>query len=361
MRRGRILIFLILIVVVGLAVLAVSLGLFNPTGPVVSTEVASTQVYFASQNIPQGTIITQEMLGTFSIPQGNVAEVMFTVGEEANLVGQTARFTLDQGTLITASMVGATPGELPGPAWAVQVPPGMVAMAIPTNRLATAAYGVNDGAHVNITACMLLVDIDPAYQSVLPNHVGILTAPQNVPPDLMPGISLGLVNLGAAEGAGAQPYQGRTEVENAFQQGIYVIPSEPQRPRLVCQMVLQNVVVMNLGNFQLQAPVAADPNVTPSAAQVQQDAAPDIITLMVTPQDSIALNYFMYSGATMSMALRNSTDNSRIDAQSATLTSLLTQYNISLPSKLPYGQQPRLDVLAPPLLPNDIINVQPQQ
>jgi hypothetical protein len=126
-------------------------------------------------------------------------------------------------------------------------------------------------------------------------------------------------------------------------------------------MVLQDVIVMNLGNFQLQAPVAVDPNATPVAGQVQQDAAPDIITLMVTPQDSIALNYFVYSGAVMSMALRNPNDNSRIEAQSATLTSLLTQYNISLPSKLPYAQQPRLDVLAPPLLPNDIINVQPQQ
>jgi hypothetical protein len=127
-------------------------------------------------------------------------------------------------------------------------------------------------------------------------------------------------------------------------------------------MILQDVIVMNLGNFQLQlqAPVT-DPNATPSAAQSQQEAAPDIVTLMVTPQDSIALNYFVFSGAVMTMTLRNPNDNSRIDAQSATLTSMLTQYNISLPSKLPYGQQPRLDVLAPPLLPNDIINAQPQQ
>jgi hypothetical protein len=117
---------------------------------------------------------------------------------------------------------------------------------------------------------------------------------------------------------------------------------------------------MNLGNFQLQAPVT-DPNATPSAAQSQQESAPDIVTLMVTPQDSIALNYFVFSGAVMTMTLRNPNDNSRIDAQSATLTSMLTQYNISLPSKLPYGQQPRLDVLAPPLLPNDIVNAQPQQ
>ena len=126
-------------------------------------------------------------------------------------------------------------------------------------------------------------------------------------------------------------------------------------------MILQDVVVMKLGNFVLQAPVATDPNVTPSAAQVQQQASPDIVTLMVNPQDSISLNYFIYSGAALSMSLRNPNDTSRFDAQSATLTSLLTQYNISLPSKLPYAMQPRVDVLIPPLLPNDVVTVQPQQ
>jgi len=353
MRRGRILIFLVLIVVVGIGVLAVGLGLFNPTGTPVATEAASSQVYFASQNIPQGTTITQEMLGTFSIPQGNVAEVMFTVGEEANLVGQKAKFTLDQGTLITASMVGAGAGELPGPAWAVQVPSGMVAVAIPTNRLATAAYGVNDGAHVNVNVCMTFVDVDPAYQTILPNYVSVMHDVY-FPTAGQPSISIEPVTQELPS------RQGRVELDPTFQKPIYTVPSENQRPRLVCQMILQDVVVMNLGNFQLQAPVT-DPNATPSPAQSQQESAPDIVTLMVTPQDSIALNYFVFSGAVMTMTLRNPNDNSRIDAQSATLTSMLTQYNISLPSKLPYGQQPRLDVLAPPLLPNDITNAQPQQ
>ena len=103
------------------------------------------------------------------------------------------------------------------------------------------------------------------------------------------------------------------------------------------------------------------PNATPSPVQVQQQASPDIITLMVTPQDSISLNYFVYSGATLSMSLRNPNDTSRFAAESATLTSLLTQYNIALPSKLPYATQPRVDVLTPPQLPNDTITVQPQQ
>lgn len=357
MRRGRILIFLVLIVIVGLVVLFLAFNQFSGLGQVAApTPPPTKQVYYAAQNIPQGTTITQDMLGTFSLPPENVAEVMFEVGEEANLVGQTARFTLPQGTLITSAMVGAAPGELPGPSWAVQIPPGMVAVAIPTNRLSTAAYGINDGARVNVNACMTFVDVDPSFQSVLPNFTSVVTGTGFVA-DQLPVLSVNIA--GGGEGSA----QGRVELDPTLQQPVYTVPSEAQRPRLVCQMVLQDIVVMNLGNFALQTETVAttnqNQNATPAAPQTEP--APDIITLMVTPQDSIALNYFVYSGAILSMSLRNPNDNSRIDAQSATLTSMLTQYNISLPSKLPYAQQPRLDTLTPPLLPNDVVTVQPQQ
>lgn len=359
MRRGRILLLLVLIVIIGIVVLYLVFTQLNPaTGPVVvAPEAASSQVYYAAQNIPQRTQITKDMLSTFSIPPENVSEAMFEVGEEVNLVGQFARFNLEQGTLITTGMVGNDPGALPGPDWAVQIPSGKVAMAIPTNRLATAAYGINDGAHVNVNACMTFVDLDPAYQTVLPNYVSDM---QDIffPTDGRPFISISPLTQEFPQ------RQGRTELDPTFQKPIYVVPSEQQRPRLVCQTILQDVTVMKLGNFPLtEEPVVQqqeDPNAAP-VTTTQTDQAPDLITLMVDPQDSISLNYFVYSGAVLSMTLRNSDDTSRIEAQSATLTSILTQYNISLPSKLPYGQQPRLDVLAPPLLPNDIITVQPQQ
>ena len=356
MRRGRTLILIVLIVVVGLGLLYLFYNQMNSGQPAAATQTASKQVYYAAQNIPQGTVITLEMLGNFAIPPENVAEVMFEVGEEGNLVGQTARYTFDQGTVITTSMVGSTPGEIAGPPWAIQVPPGMVGVAIPTNRLATAAYGVNDGAHVNVNVCMTFVDVDPAYQSALPNY---LSSMQDIffPDGGRPVITIDPLT------AELPSRQGRTELDPTFQKPIYVVPSETQRPRLVCQTVLQDVVVLKLGNFALNVePVTTtqDPNAAGQAPSPAQ-TSPDIITLMVSPQDSISLNYFVYSGAIFSMTLRNPNDPSRIEAQSATLTSILTQYNISLPSKLPYAQMPRVDVLAPPLLPNDIITVQPQQ
>ena len=352
MRRGRIFIFLILIVVVGLGLLALVWTQLGGNTPV-ATPATFTDVFFAAQNIPQGTTITREMLGTFSIPPENVAEVMFTTSEESALVGQTTRFTLDQGALITASMVGSGPVEISGPAWAVQIPSGMVAATIPTNRVSLVGYGVNDGAHVNVNACMLFVDVDPAFQSALPNFTSVLTGTGFLPD------SLPVLSAAAVSGEQASR-QGRVELDPTLQQPFYAVPSEAQRPRLVCQMILQDVVVMKLGNFTFQAP-SADPNATPSPAEAQQQATPDIVTLMVNPQDSISLNYFVHSGAMLSLSLRNPNDTSRFAAESATLTSLLTQYNISLPSKLPYASQPRIDLLQPPLLPNDVVTVQPQQ
>jgi len=352
MRRGRIFLFLILIVVVGLALLYFAYDQFIAGGSLQPTAAPLTEVYYAAQNIPEGTLITLDMLDTFSIPPDKVAVVMFTVGEEDALVGQISRFALDQGVMITSSMVGTAP-EIAGPPWATNIPAGMVAAAIPTSRLSLLGYGVADGARVNVNACMLFVDVDPAFQTVLPNFTAILTGTGFLP-DQLPVLSVGALSAEQAS------RQGRVELDPTLQQPFYAVPSEAQRPRLVCQMILQDVLVLKVGNFETQAP-ATDPNATPSPVQAQQRTNPDIVTLVVNPQDSISLDYFVYSGATLSLSLRRSDDTSRFNAESATLTSLLTQYNISLPSKLPYSTQPRIDILTPPVLPNDAVTVQPQQ
>jgi hypothetical protein len=231
--------------------------------------------------------------------------------------------------------------------------------------LETVAYGVRDGAHVNVSACFLFVDVDPSYQTILPNSVRTLQGPsldfggsQLANPPAMPGITLGIYPPETP-----QP-QGRTEVESAFQKGIYVTPSEDQRPRLVCQMLLQNAVVLKMGTFPFQQ-VATDTGQTDQQAQAQvvpqTDQNPDIITLVVSPQDSITMSYLVYSGAKITMTLRKATDESRVATEAATLQFLLSQYNIPVPAKLPYTMQPRVDELISPFLPGDVVTVAPQQ
>lgn len=344
MRRGRMLIFLLLIVIVGVVVVGVAVRLFlqaqsKPQVP------AYVDIIIASQNIPQGAKITADALGSMTIPQDKLMAVEYTVDRKAELLNKVAKYPIDQGTPITSSLITDASQAVPisGPQWAALVPPGMTAISIPINRLALSAYAVNDGAHVNVNACFLFIDVDPSFQSALPNQTAVLTG-TGFPQNALPVLSLGAAstNLG----------QGRLELEPSLQQPYYVIPSESQRPRVVCQTILQDVIVMKLGNFPL-IPTQAQ------AAQTQQaaPAAPDIVTLIVSPQDAVALSYLVYTNAQIMLALRNPSDQSRMATEAATLQFLLSQYNIPVPAKLPYGMQPRIDQLAAPFMPNDTVSV----
>lgn len=350
MRRGRIFIFLALILIIGLAVVALVFRQFIlPQTPSAAPQQSATvKVYIAGQNIPQGETITDEVLTTIDIPPESVVSVMFTTDQRADLVGKTAKYPIDQGVVITRSMISEGTIAAGGPEWASQIPQGMTAIAVPTSRLESVAFGVREGAHVDVSACFLFIDVDPSFQTELPNHVGELIAPGTAAEGQTPGVTIGVT--------GDNGVQGRTEVETAFQQGIYVLPSEKQRPRLVCQMVLQNVSVLKLGSFALPQAAPTDqtnPDTQQTTTTAQPQEIPDVVTLVVTPQDSVTLSYMIYGGAKLTMSLRNVLDDSRVATEAATLQFLLSQYNIPVPAKLPYAAQPRIDQLSYPPLTND--------
>jgi len=182
--------------------------------------------------------------------------------------------------------------------------------------------------------------VDPSFQSITPNNTALLTA-TGFPKDALPVLTIGV--------GGAGGVQGRLELDPSLQQPFFYVPSEAQRPRAVCQTILQDVVVMKTGDFAL-TPAGAE-----TAPQQPQAApqAPDIVTLIVSPQDAVTLSYMMYTNARINLTLRNPSDQSRLATEAATLQFLLSQYNIPVPAKLPYALQPRLDALSAPSLPND--------
>ncbi len=351
MRRGRILIFLLLIVVIGLAVAFVAIRMLLQSQVPRQQAPINVEVFVAGQNIPQGGKITEDELATITLPQDKVTDVEFTLDKKAELLNnKVAKYPLDQGVVITSSMVADSSQavSIAGPEWAALIPPGMTAISIPATRLSTVAYGVTDGAHVNLNACFLFVDVDPSFQSLTPDNAAALTA-TGFPQGALPILSLGV-------GASGGP-QGRLELDPSLQQPFFLIPSEPQRPRVVCQTILQNVVVMKLGNFPLAATTtqAAQQQTQQQTQQQQQGAAPlpDILTLIVSPQDADTLSYMVYTNAQIMMSLRNPSDQSRLATEAATLQFLLSQYNIPVPAKLPYALQPKIETLAAPILPND--------
>ena len=370
MRRGRIFIYLALILLVALAAVFLVMKKNQATQPVQETPLPPQQtlvhVIIAGQNIEQGEAITADKLDTetLALPPDKIASVMFRAEDIDQLLNQVARYPIPQGVLITRPMLAGSASEilLAGPPMASKIPPGMSAISVPITRLSSVSYGVMDGAHVNVIACFLFVDVDPGFQSVLPNGLLTISGAGFVEGEL-PVITAGTY-AGGDSGGGVTP-AGRAEMDPSLQQPFYVVPTEPQRPRQVCQMLVQDVVVLHLGNFSDKTAGQQDENADNAPPPDQEAQAPstppDVVTLIVSPQDAITLTYLMYSNAKLTLTLRRTDDNSLITPEAATLQYILSQYAIPIPAQLPYAMQPRVDQLQDPVLTNDLMNTAPQQ
>lgn len=383
MRRGRIFIYIALIIVVVLAAVGIWWWRNNASqgGPAQAQPTPvdrSVEIVTAGQNIYPGVAITEEMLSTIAIPQSQVVAGEYT--SKADVVGKFAKLSITQGVVIVSSMLSDTPGNvnLPGSTWSPLIPTGLTAVSVPITRLSSTSYGIRGGDYVNVIVTLLIVDMDPAFYTMLPNlSAGIIAsngkglligsgAGDDATTQLTSGEILNLTAQSVTSGYGGPI--GRVEFDEDLQQPFYVVPSETQRPRMVTQMIMQNIQVLHVGTFplpgeeisdQLVAP-APDTTVTPAPAVTDQQVTaivrPDIITLMVTNQDAVMLTWLVYSGAQITLTLRNPNDQViGPTPEAAMLEYLLTQYDIPVPAKLPYGLQPRVDELVQPKLPNDVI------
>ncbi|MDP1548503.1 MAG: SAF domain-containing protein, partial [Anaerolineales bacterium] len=152
MRRGRTLILVLLIIVIGLVVAFVAFRQFVLAPQTTAEQPVYVDIYYAAQNIPQGGRITEDLLATMRIPEENVVTTMYTRDElPVLLTNKVAKYPIDQGTPLTESVVVDSSSAVPisGPQWAALIPPGMTAMTIPVDRLSVSGYAINDGAHVN--------------------------------------------------------------------------------------------------------------------------------------------------------------------------------------------------------------------
>jgi hypothetical protein len=69
------------------------------------------------------------------------------------------------------------------------------------------------------------------------------------------------------------------------------------------------------------------------------------VTLIVSPQDAVTLNYLILAGGKLNLVMRSAGDSLRSTTEPVTLQFILDQYNIPNPAKLPYGLEPRMDVI----------------
>jgi pilus assembly protein CpaB len=85
-----------------------------------------------------------------------------------------------------------------------------------------------------------------------------------------------------------------------------------------------------------------------------------VVTLVVTPQDAVTINYLLNNKVSLTLALRGSGDDQRIQTEAVTLQYTLDTYNIPVPAKQSYAIEPRVDTLNAPTIPNDTVTTTPK-
>jgi pilus assembly protein CpaB len=382
MRRGRIFFYLAFIIILGVVAFVViwqrvlqpaqQQGAAQPT-PVVNI----VNVIMVTQKVPRGTALTAAVLGLVPVQQELFYEGMFTNISEVE--GRLAKFDLDAGIPLTRGMLVDSAEQLSGTGSvaALSIPRGMVAVSVPISRLSSVSYAPQAGDHVNVIVTMLLVDLDSDFQTLLPNRNTGIIAP-GTGTGTLAGSAEGAKETGATAGESAAQFEsaslvaitgggggqmGKAVQDPLLGQTFYQFQSEVQRPRMVAQNLLQDAIVLKVGNFpytgsepQPAQTEGEGEQAQPENAEGQQAAPPpppDLITLIVAPQDAISLNYLLFSGAELTLALRSAQDDTRVQTESVTLQFLLEQYNITVPAKLPNGMEPSVRVLTQPGLSND--------
>ncbi|MEW5987349.1 MAG: SAF domain-containing protein [Chloroflexota bacterium] len=299
---------------------------------------ALLEVVVSVQTVPRGWKMTAAELRTEMRQAAQVGPNVITRIE--NAVGLYARSDIYQGETLTWDALVADPRlvglETVGPS--SLVPPGWLAMSIPTDRLASVAYGLSEGDTVDILLTFIFWEVDEQFQTLLRNSVTFY---------------LESTTEGEGEEGETQtqrtvfvldPYGRFTTLPTG--DTAHIFPAEGQRP-LPVSMILQNARVIQVGSWTPPTPVQLPtPTATlaPDAATPIPDiptltptpATPDVILLALPPQQQLFLKYALESRADIDLALRGVQDNPLYPVENVDLAYLLREFNIEIPPNFNY-------------------------
>lgn len=317
------------------------------------------EIVVAVQNLPRGIVIPADGVGIQPWPREALPETgTYFVAEDIDLVvGRIARTDIFRGSPILSRQLVENLYEIAregSDAAAIMnaLPPenSWVAVSIPLDPsgIGQVAYGIQDGDYVDVILSFLYVDVDPAFQTRLPNNISLITRITD--------------ETGASSLAIGAPRQGRLEPSTLTPDGVLLGPSEPaQRPRLVTQRTVTNAFVVHVGFFPPGGQfigATPTPEVPPTAPapppgeetqQQQQQATPAptetvfvplIITLAVTPQDALVLAWAVDAQVPITLALRQAGDDRVVVTEPVTLDYMIRNYNAAPPNALEFSLEP---------------------
>lgn len=358
MRAGRLLLIVGVIIILGAIVVgallvfrgALSSGpapeIAEEPTPVPPTPIPMVEIAVAVQNIPRGlelaaedNVATMQEWPKHEVPRGAMSNL-------DEVYGFVTRVEIPRGKPILEAMLIETLGGVAaavGSDAALQIPDGKVAYALPVSQYSSLAWSLQPGDHVDVLLSVLLVDLDEEYQAIEPN-------------------SASCVSPSGEDGCAGVSTMGRLEVlPNAWV--VNVTPSEAQRPRLVTQLTVQDAVVLQVGDWPGPGDVyvaeeeeAAEEPADEAEEELIPDSGEDLVeptptpvssrveplTLGVTRQDAMVLDYAQVAGARVNLVLRPVGDAETVRTEAVTLEYVLERFSIELPPKLPYGVTPPL-------------------
>ena len=233
-KSGRIIIIValvLIVIVLGLAYAYIQLRpLLQPQAdPAQQTQVQVEEmvnIVITTQSIPRGEVITENVVAIIPFPKKELVEGTFLTSLD-QVIGKKAMYPLEPRMPVTASLLldSVTGGSIAS----FDIPVDKTALSVPIGREALVAYAPQPGDHVMVIGCMWLVDLDPEYQTILPNFTASVTKQIFNAKATVKSLSINI------QGGSTASAQGRTELDPTLNEPLYVQPSEAQRPRLVCQ------------------------------------------------------------------------------------------------------------------------------
>jgi Flp pilus assembly protein CpaB len=310
------------------------------------------QVVVALQSLPRGFTIPADAynnaVGVREWPAASVPldAVVIEEGQDPEqvirdqIVGRIARTDIErEEPILRANLVdNLTDLSQVGSDVAAQLAPNMRAFAIPVDKLSSVGYAVQSGDRVDVVLSFEVVDVDEEFQTTLPNWVFELTSD-----GFVNGDQRTLVSIAPQDGA----MYGRIDTLP----GGYlanVVPSEPQRPRLVTQRMLACAPVMLAGEAPADGRIVGiEATPTGDGSRVSDGASenaprPDVVVLAVTPQEVNVLQWAIGARVGITLSICSLQEGTASATAAVTLQYIFETYNVPVPPRLPYSLEPSL-------------------
>jgi len=284
-------------------------------------EIPTTQIVVAAQDIPRGTIIGDDAISLGKWPDESLPPSDLITLKPEDVLGKRARTDILRGQPVLQSMVTVDLQQLVaiGNEASLFIPPEKRAVAFPIDQMSSVGYAIGSGDRVDMLVTFSILDVnqDGQYPIVPFNRelVDELTA------------------------AGIPP-------ESAAAQVLADTKSASVQPRLLSQLTLQNIEVLHVGEWPAQGLYQRPtPTLNPEQPVAQPAPAsggtptptpqrPNMLILLVDPQQALILEWLKESGVIMRLALRGATDSAPVSTDTVSYQYILTNFNITIPPKV---------------------------